>query len=110
MPKIETFGPRLSADPLEALGELLARENLPWREVWGPGGCGIFPLVEPDPEAWEERALIMHAGQELIVLTDKPSEPMRTRLVSDLDKPDPPMRFEDSEASRKLRGGIVRGD
>ena len=111
MAKLETFGPRLPADPLEALDELLARENLPWREVWGPGGVAIFPLVEPDPDAWEERASIMHAGQEMIELPDKPSEPMRTRLVVELGQEHkaPPINFEDSAESRRLRN-ISRGD
>jgi hypothetical protein len=109
MRKVENFDPGLPADPLEALDELLARENLPWREVWGPGGVAIFPLVEPDPDAWEERASIMHAGQEMIELPDKPSEPMRTRLVSELDKPPPPIKFEDTAESRRLRS-ISRGD
>lgn len=111
MVKLETFGPRLSADPLEALGEMLARENLPWRETWGPQGVALFPHVAKDPDEWEERSLAMHAAQVMIELPDKPSEPMRTRRVVEQlpGHKAPPQNFEDTEESRRLRG-IVRGD
>ncbi len=109
MVKLETFGPRLSADPLEALDELLAREKLPWTETWGPDGCALFPRVAKDLDEWEERSLAMHSRQEMITLPDKPSEPMRTRRVVDLDKPAPPRNFEDSAESARLRS-VVRGD
>ncbi len=42
-------------------------------------GVALMPMQAKSDEAWEQRALEMHDGQELIILEDKPKENLMLR-------------------------------
>ena len=99
--------------PEDAIMEALARERSGFYRVEHPdtGAVAMFPQTAKDVAAWEERCRVMHAEQVMITVPEKPGQPMPTRPVAEqspLYEP-PPMNFEDSADSRRLRG-LTRGD
>lgn len=99
--------------PEEAILEALARERSGFYRVEYPdtGAVAMFPQTAGDVAAWEERCRVMHSEHVMITVPEKPGQPMHTRPVAEQSPfyEPPPMNFEDSAESRRLRG-LTRGD
>lgn len=75
-------------------------------EVVGVHPIGVNPKDRETVEAWERSCQEMHRNQTMILPPDKPGAPMQRKSVAESTEP---VKFEDSEESRKLRG-LKRGD